>query len=347
MQRFKIWILAAAAALTVSACKQPQEVPWESLETAIGQRETRNVKAAAAPVFSLADIPAYCGQPYVAVNGNVPFFSDSELTGTSFETYSDLDSLGRCGAAYASVGINLMPTEERGRIGQVRPSGWHTIKYDVIADRYLYNRCHLIGYQLTGENDNEKNLITGTRYLNINGMQPFENMAADYVRKTENHVLYRVTPVFEGDNLVASGVLMEAKSVEDDGEGILYCVYAYNVQPGVTIDYATGDSALSGEETDSGTAPEETGMASEETGTAPEETGTPETTVTEVTVAVETTQADELREAAYILNTNTRKFHDPSCPSVLEMKEKNKKSFTGNRDEAISQGYVPCKRCNP
>ncbi len=333
MQRFKIWILAAAAALTVSACRQPQEAPLESLETAVGQRETRNVKAAAAPVFSLADIPAYCGQPYVAVNGNVPFFSDSELTGTSFETYSDLDSLGRCGTAYASVGINLMPTEERGAIGQIRPSGWHTIKYDVIADRYLYNRCHLIGYQLTGENDNEKNLITGTRCLNINGMQPFENMAADYVRKTENHVLYRVTPVFEGDNLVASGVLMEAKSVEDGGEGILYCVYVYNVQPGVTIDYATGDSALSGEEAD--------------LGTAPEEPGTPETAVEEATAAVETTRADELREAAYILNTNTRKFHDPSCPSVLEMKEKNKKSFNGNRDEAISQGYVPCKRCNP
>ena len=154
--------------------------------------------------------------------------------------------MGRCGVAYASVGKDLMPTEERGSIGQVKPSGWHTIKYDNVDGKYLYNRCHLIGYQLTAENANEKNLITGTGYLNVQGMLPFENMAADYVKETGNHVLYRVTPVFEGSNLVASGVLMEAESVEDKGEGILYCVYVYNVQPGININYATGDSSASG-----------------------------------------------------------------------------------------------------
>lgn len=154
--------------------------------------------------------------------------------------------MGRCGVAYASVGKDLMPTEERGSIGQVKPSGWHTIKYDNVDGKYLYNRCHLIGYQLTAENANEKNLITGTRYLNVQGMLSFKNMAADYVKETGNHVLYRVTPVFEGSNLVESGVLMEAESVEDKGEGILYCVYVYNVQRGININYATGDSPVSG-----------------------------------------------------------------------------------------------------
>ena len=193
---------------------------------------------------SLEDVPAYAGEPYVAIDDNQPDFSEEDLTTESFESYSPLDSLGRCGAAYANVGVDLMPTEERGSIGQVQPSGWHTVKYDCVDGKYLYNRCHLIGYQLTGENANEENLITGTRYLNVDGMLPFENLVADYVQETENHVLYRVTPVFEGDNLVASGVQMEALSVEDGGEGICFNVYVYNVQPGVVIDYATGESAL-------------------------------------------------------------------------------------------------------
>ena len=193
---------------------------------------------------SLEDVPAYAGEPYVAIDDNQPDFSEEDLTTESFESYSPLDSLGRCGAAYANVGVDLMPTEERGSIGQVQPSGWHTVKYDCVDGKYLYNRCHLIGYQLTGENANEENLITGTRYLNVDGMLPFENLVADYVQETANHVLYRVTPVFEGDNLVASGVQMEALSVEDGGEGICFNVYVYNVQPGVVIDYATGESAL-------------------------------------------------------------------------------------------------------
>ena len=187
------------------------------------------------------NIPAYSGRAYIAVNNNVPFFKDSDLTTKSFEKYSNLDNLGRCSVAYANISKDIMPTEKRGDIVSVKPSGWHSIKCDKADGGYLYNRCHLIGFQLAGENANNKNLITGTRYLNIEGMLPFENMVADYVKETNNHVLYRVTPIFEGNNLVASGVLLEGKSVEDNGDGILFNVYCYNVQPGVEIDYATGN----------------------------------------------------------------------------------------------------------
>lgn len=187
-------------------------------------------------------IPAYSGEPYVVVNNNVPTFSDQELTTESYEQYSPLDSLGRCGTAEACVGLDLMPTEERGAIGQVKPTGWHTVKYDFVDGNYLYNRCHLIGYQLSGENANQENLITGTRYLNVIGMLPFENLVADYVKETGNHVLYRVTPVFLENDLLAQGVEMEALSVEDNGDGVAFHVFCYNVQPGVVIDYATGES---------------------------------------------------------------------------------------------------------
>ncbi len=192
--------------------------------------------------FSQDDIPPYSGEPYVAVNDNVPFFTDGEITDESFEYYSPLDILGRCGAAVACVGRDLMPTGERGNISAVKPSGWQSVRYDFVDGESLYNRCHLLGYQLTGENANEQNLITGTRYMNVDGMLPFENMVADYVKETNNHVMYRVTPIFDGTELVARGVLMEAYSVEDGGDGVEFCVYCYNVQPGVTIDYATGDS---------------------------------------------------------------------------------------------------------
>ncbi len=199
-----------------------------------------------APTITLDDIPSYAGEPYVVVNGNQPFFDESDLTTTSFESYSSLDAWNRCGVAMASVCPDTMPSEARGSIGQVKPSGWHTVKYDCVEGRYLYNRCHLIGFQLTGENANNQNLITGTRYLNVDGMLPFENMVADYVQETGNHVLYRVTPLFEEEELVARGVLMEAESVEDRGESICFNVYCYNVQPGVVIDYATGESWLEG-----------------------------------------------------------------------------------------------------
>ena len=194
---------------------------------------------------NVLSIASYNGEPYVEINGNRPFFEESEYTTDVFEIYSELDSLGRCGVAFANICKELMPTEERGEIGSVRPSGWHTAKYpDVIEDLFLYNRCHLIGFQLAGENANEKNLITGTRFMNVDGMLPFENEVADYVRRTGNHVMYRVTPVFEGDNLVADGVLMEAYSVEDDGKGVCFCVFVYNVQPGIEIDYRTGESRV-------------------------------------------------------------------------------------------------------
>ena len=193
--------------------------------------------------FSLDDVPAYSGEPYVVLDDNEPAFSQEDRTSTtSFESYSPLDALGRCGTAYANVGTDLMPTEDRGEIGQVKPTGWHTVKYDCVDGKYLYNRCHLIGYQLTGENANEENLITGTRYLNVDGMLPFENLVADYVQETDNHVLYRVTPAFVGSELVARGVEMEAYSVEDEGRGVCFHVYCYNVQPGVEIDYATGEN---------------------------------------------------------------------------------------------------------
>lgn len=191
---------------------------------------------------TIADIPEYAGEPYAILNENQPNFDWEDLTLEPFETYSELDYLGRCGVAYANVCLDIMPTAPREEIGQVKPSGWQTVKYDCVDGKYLYNRCHLIGYQLSGENANEKNLITGTRYMNVDGMLPFENMVDGYVEETENHVLYRVTPVFHESDLVARGVQMEAFSVEDEGEGICFNIFVYNVQPGIVIDYATGDS---------------------------------------------------------------------------------------------------------
>lgn len=265
---------------------------------------------------SLDAIPAYDGKAYVAVNNNEPFFTDSDMTTTAFENYSDLDSLGRCGVAYANICKDIMPTEERGKIGMIKPSGWHTVKYDVIKDRYLYNRCHLIGYQLAGENANPKNLITGTRYLNVEGMLPFENLVADYVNNTGNHVLYRVTPMFSGSNLVANGVLIEAKSVEDNGGGILFNVYCYNVQPGVGINYENGDSWLDGT----------TGSASSGSDTS----------------ATENSDADSSNSETMVHITATgKKYHRAGCRTL-------KKSDTEvTLDEAKSMGLSPCGICNP
>ncbi len=210
----------------------------------------------AGDTVTLDEIPAYSGEPYVVLNQNQPNFTQDDVAEGSFEQYGALDELGRCTVAFANIGVDLMPTEERGSIGQVKPSGWQTVKYDSIDGKYLYNRCHLIGFQLTGENANRENLITGTRYLNIEGMLPFENMVADYVKETGTHVLYRATPIFRGDELVARGVELEGMSVEDAGEGILFHVYCYNVQPGIEIDYATGESR----EADAGDASGEVGI---------------------------------------------------------------------------------------
>lgn len=276
----------------------------------------------------VSDSISYNGQPYVSVNNNEPGFTDAEKKNTSaFENYSSLDSLGRCGVAYANICKEIMPTEERGNIGSVKPSGWHTVKYDCVDGKYLYNRCHLIGFQLAGENANKKNLITGTRYMNVDGMLPFENMVADYVKETNNHVLYRVTPVYDGNNLVASGVQMEAWSVEDGGEGICFNVFCFNVQPGVDIDYATGDSKL-GETT----APSVT-IEEDKTQTVKEEIKQEEQPV-----------VSNSDVKTWVLNTSSKKFHKPSCK---KLPTKNRQDFEGTREEVINMDYEPCGICHP
>lgn len=369
---------------------------------------------------SLSNIPKYSGKAYVIINNNVPFFSEEDLTTNSYETYSELDNQGRCGAAMACVGKDIMPTEKRGDIGSIKPTGWHTVKYQGIDGTYLYNRCHLIGFQLTGENANEQNLITGTRYLNVEGMLPFENLVADYVKETNNHVLIRVTPMFEGDNLLASGVLMEAKSVEDNGALVQFNVYCYNVQPGIEINYKTGASSgpeytgtttstntsnstdtnkndktdsetntntststttntSSSNITSSTTTSSSSTTSSSTTSTSSSSTTSSSTTSTSSssTTSNSTTSTTTPSEAekpetsnsnstqssssntssaettnnpttyTYILNTNSKKFHEPSCGSAKTIKEKNKDTFTGTRDEIIAKGYSPCKNCEP
>lgn len=262
--------------------------------------------------YDLSNVPDYDGKAYIELNGNVPEFSESEKTySESFEEYGKLDSLGRCTYAVSCIGKDLMPTEKRGSIGSVKPSGWHISKYDFVDGKYLYNRCHLIGYQLTAENANERNLITGTRYLNVEGMLPFENDVADYIEITNNHVYYKVTPIFEGNNLVANGVQMQAYSVEDNGQGISFNVYCYNVQPGVAIDYATGDNQ------------------------------------TVASSSITSTSSDEADKKTYIVNTKTKKFHNPDCDGAKKMSSSNKKKYKGTRDSLISNGYSPCQKCKP
>lgn len=304
--RYLIGSILLSLSFVLGACSQSAGSQQTEVNTELsGEKDTGSPEQSS---FDLSQVPAYSGEPYVVVNNNIPFFKDSDLTTEAFEKYSDLDSLGRCGAAYANVCQEIMPTEKRGAIGMVKPTGWQTVKYDWVDGKYLYNRCHLIGYQLSGENANEKNLITGTRYLNVDGMLPFENLVADYVHETDHHVLYRVTPVFENSDLVASGVLMEAQSVEDDD--VLFCVYCYNVQPKVTIDYATGESHAS------------------------EDSNIQET-------------SQSTGEQTYIVNENTKKFHLPSCSSVKDINSGNKREFTGDRQELLDEEYSVCKTCHP
>ena len=328
---------ASETAVSEPESGQPQENASDTQESQQVTSATDVPTGEGTSAFSLREIPAYSGTPYTEVNGNQPYFTEEELTTQSFETYSELDSLGRCGVAYANVGQDLMPTEPRGEIGAVKPSGWHLVKYDNVDGKYLYNRCHLIAYMLAAENANPQNLITGTRYLNVQGMLPFETKVCDYVKNTGNHVLYRVTPIFDGDNLLADGVLMEAYSVEDAGEGISFCVFAYNVQPGIGIDYATGDNWAEG----SGTYQSTVASVAEETPVPQPETDTA------VQITPELSAPQETQQTTYVLNTNTMKFHYPTCSSVDDMKEKNKQIYTGSREEVINMGYVPCKRCNP
>lgn len=298
-RKFSVLALILCICFSLTSCSEVKNI-----ESAL-----KNAPASGArESYSIDTVPDFDEEPYVIIDDNVPDFSPDEITTQSYEHYGSLDSLGRCTQALACVSADTMPTGERQSIGSIKPSGWHTVKYENVDGKYLYNRCHLIGYQLTAENANERNLITGTRYLNVEGMLPFENEVAQYIYDTGNHVMYRVTPVFEGSNLVASGVHMEAYSVEDNGEGVSYNVYCYNIQPGISIDYATGDSVA--------------GDSSYEFD-------------------------DEDKKQTFIVNTRSKKFHAPDCGSVKDIDDKNKKTYTGVRDNLIHNGYAPCSRCNP
>ncbi len=265
-------------------------------------------------VFSLDEIPEFFGEPYIVINDNEPDFTAEDIVTEGYEYFSPLDELGRCGLVMACLGTELMPTEPRGEIGMIKPSGWQIAKYDNVDGKYLYNRCHLIGFQLSGENANAQNLITGTRYMNVQGMLPFENMVADYIKETNNHVMYRVIPIYQGDNLLAHGVLMEAYSVEDNGEGICFNVFCYNAQPNIAIDYSNGDSEYCETIYDTPDISDSQG---------------------------------EMNDITYILNTSSKKFHYPNCSSVESMKEENRQSTSKSRDELLSDGYSPCGACNP
>lgn len=291
------------AILMLTACSEIKDIE----QTVLSEKETTTQYTEIARSQSVSEVEPYTVYPYTIIKNNVPEFEKIDYT-NSFEKYGKLDSLGRCTSCIANIGTDLMPTEERGAIGSVRPTGWKMAKYSNVDGRYLYNRCHLIGYQLTAENANPNNLITGTRYLNIEGMLPFENKVASYVKSTNNHVLYRVTPIFKDDELVARGVQMEAYSIEDDGEGVEFNVYCYNVQPDIEIDYKTGNSKYVGTET-------------------------------------EITNNGEKQK--YIVNINTKKFHKEDCPSAKKIKNENKKAYTGYKENLVKNGYSPCSQCNP
>ena len=343
MKRVKLVTLLLAAGLLFTGCRintgvLPVQIPEDMIQTVSGDTtetiETENTETGEGEeTFDYALVPAYSGTPYAVMNENNPYFT--ELSNTSYQEYSDLDTLGRCGIAKASIGQDIMPTEKRSDIGMVKPSGWHNKKYDTIKDSdntagYLYNRCHLIGYQLTGQNANPKNLITGTRYLNVTGMLPFENQIADYVHETGNHVEYHVTPVFAGDDLLARGVLMEAESVEDKGKGIKFNVFCYNVQPGIELDYTTGENRLA------------------------DESETAETEKTEKTENIEQSGYPKLEKITgslsdykYIVNINSKKIHTPDCKSAESMSPKNRRGYNGDLSDLTSAGYELAKDCDP
>lgn len=290
--------------------------------------------------ISLDEIPDYKRNPYVEINGGTPFFEDDEITTEAFESYSPLDMIGRCGVAFACIGLEIMPTEDRGDIANVTPSGWeyngvsNNNTYEFVDGGYIYNRCHLIGYQLAGENDNPLNLITGTRYMNIEGMLPFENIVDDYVEESGNHVMYRVTPIYKGIDYLAQGVLMEAYSVEDNGRGICFCVYVYNVQPGVVIDYYTGANVASGESLPE--LPDDNREEIMNEGNSDENNSSD----------IESGNTDK-ENADFALNTSSKKFHDADASCVDRISDKNLEFYKGNREDLIEKGYSPCGICKP
>ena len=305
-----LWLCCAVLLLT--GCTPP----WAAQNSQFPEISASGELPDVAGVFDYNSVPAFSGVPYAEVNDNFPYFQKSDLTTSSYEYYSPLDLLGRCGETFSCVGTDIMPTEKRESIGMVKPTGWQMDKYDFIDGKYLYNRCHLQGFQLTGENANERNRITGTRYLNVQGMLPFENETADYVKSTGNHVLYRVTPYFSGLELVARGVLMEAYSVEDGGSGVCFCVFCYNVCPGVDIDYFTGESDIA------------------------------EVPVT-TTVQGTSSAASQAYNCDFVLNTSSLKIHLPDCESVSKISSHNRQEFSGSIDELLEKGYTPCKVCKP
>lgn len=331
----KVYLLGLLSLLLVftSGCVSNQSDVATSddiIETKVSHDDT---------TVKLKDIPEYAGKPAVKINGNKTFFTKKDKSRLdAFETYSNLDSLGRCGVAYANICKELMPTEERGQIGQIKPSGWQTAKYNgCIEGNYLYNRCHLIGFQLAGENANEKNLITGTRYMNCDGQLPYEDEVADYVQNTGNHVLYRVTPIYDGNNLLASGVLTEAYSVEDKGKGVEFCVYCYNVQPGISINYENGDSTLI--KNYRGEYAVTTYYSTKQIKTY------------DKTSSSKISKIKEMHKVAtdskYILNESSKKFHNPNCSAVKKMSDTNIKKSNESRSSLIGKGYSPCGICNP
>lgn len=326
--KFKSLLLAIALVFSFTGCSNTNTIS-NNQQSVVNQQEIateENTKSEQSNTISLENIPEYSGTAYVEINENIPEFTDEEKQNTtSFKKYSDLDFLGRCGVAFANVGQDIMPTEKREAIGMIKPSGWHTVKYpEIIKDRYLYNRCHLVGFQLVGTNADKRNLITGTRYLNVDGMLPFENQVADFVKETNYHVLYRVTPIFKDNELVARGVQMEGYSVEDKGKGICFNVYVYNVQPGITIDYVTGNS---------------------EPNTNVDINNDLKNNQNKINITDSNVTTTETN--TYILNDNTKKFHKPTCTSVKQMNDENKKEWNGNRETLLNQGYSPCGNCHP
>lgn len=309
MRAFSLLGFLLALCLSLGACIGPVEPAGDISHTS--SEQTSSV-ILAPDGFDLSAIPPYSGQPYVQLNQNMPYFTADEIVSVAYESYGELDGLGRCTQAIACLGTELMPTEERGSISSVKPTGWHSVEYDCVSGGDLYNRCHLIGFQLAGENANRQNLVTGTTDLNHDGMLPFENMIADYIKETGNHVMYRVTPIFVGDELVCRGILMEAYSVEDAGDGICFNVYCYNNQPGVEIDYATGNSWLTGETP-------VTDAATEERGNAPE-------------------------NATYTVKVSTKKYHKLSHYPELSA---NMEYTTLTKSDLEAQGYSPCGICKP
>ena len=295
-----IFLSVFLTASTITGCTAPQTAEHQTNQTSI---------QTTAYEIDFSTVPDYTEEPIYVYNNNQPLFTKQEITDDAYESYSDLDELGRVGTATACLGPETLPTEYREDISSVTPSGWINHSYDIVDGGYLYNRCHMIGFQLSGENDNEENLFTGTRYMNVDGMLPYENQTKEYIDETDNHVMYRVTPDFEDDNLVCDGVLMEAYSVEDNGSGLSFCIYVYNVQPGITIDYTTGKNYASN--------------------------------------TTQTSDTTDTKDTTYILNTNSKIIHIPSCNSVAKMAQHNKKEYTGSYEALIKEGYHPCQNCNP